>query len=355
MHKNLDFILNGAGQGDVATRLLNCGFNTNMLRPWLGNDGKSYVTLVENGVAKAYPITNTTATLRKDDWIHLDTAIIKAARPRLKLVADLRGAGLTYSIPNGMGTTVLQTERMTDVGPAIVSMDGLRDSQRDRPEFDLTNLPLPIISKDFSFSARQLATSRSGGSPLDTTMAEQCGRKVAEIAEEMAIGSYATYQYGGGFVYGLINFPDRETYEITAPTTTGWTPDDLVNEILGMRKKLEDAYHFGPYRLYFAKDWGQYLDRDYSAVKGDNTLRDRVAKIESISGLQTLDYLTGWQIVMVQMTSDVIREVIGMDFTTVQWPSKGGLELNFKVMGIIVPQVRCDITGKSGVCHGNVV
>ncbi len=355
--KSLDFILNGVGQGDVATRLLNCNFNTNTLRPWLGNDGRSYITLVENGVPKAYPVTNANASLRKDDWIHLDRAIIRAARPQLKLVADIRGAGLTLNIPNGMGTTVLQTERQTDVGDATVSMDGVREGERDRPEYDLTNLPLPIIHKDFSFTARQIAASRASGTPLDTTMAELCGRKVGEIAEKFAIGSYPEFKFAGGVIYGLTNFNMRQTHEITAPTDTDWTPETLIEELLAMRQKAEDAFQNGPYNVYFGKPWGQYLDRDYIPEGGNNanqTLRKRVQAIEGFTKISTLDFLSGFQIVLVQMTSDVVRQVIGMDLTTVQWPSLGGLTMNFKVMAILVPQVRCDIAGNCGIVHGNV-
>ena len=58
--------------------------------------------------------------------------------------------------------------------------------------------------------------------------------------------------------------------------------------------------------------------------------------------------------VLVQMTSDVIRAVVGMEFQTLQWPTEGGMLLNFKVMGIIVPQVRVDINHRTGLVHGNV-
>ena len=54
---------------------------------------------------------------------------------------------------------------------------------------------------------------------------------------------------------------------------------------------------------------------------------------------------------IVQMTSDVARAVVGMDITTVQWESKGGMQLNFKVMCINVPQIRADFYGNCGILH----
>jgi len=56
-------------------------------------------------------------------------------------------------------------------------------------------------------------------------------------------------------------------------------------------------------------------------------------------------------LIMVQMTSDVARAVDGMGITTVQWPSKGGMQLNFKVMCIQVPQLRATKAGACGILH----
>ena len=175
-----DFLYNGHASGDVASTLMANNFDPHVLRPYIGNDGKNYVT-VNNGSKSI--VTNAPASLRKDEWIALDDVVLKAAQQRLNAVADLRAAGLQYNIPNGMGKTVLQYQNQSDISAASVSMDGLNQSDSDRPEYDLINLPLPIIHKDFRFSAREVLASRNGNSPLDTTVAELAARKVAEEAE----------------------------------------------------------------------------------------------------------------------------------------------------------------------------
>jgi hypothetical protein len=38
--------------------------------------------------------------------------------------------------------------------------------------------------------------------------------------------------------------------------------------------------------------------------------------------------------------------------TTVQWEEQGGLLLNFKIMAIMVPQLRADHNGNTGIVHG---
>lgn len=346
--------LNSAMSGNIVSKLMACGFNTNCLRPWIGADGRSYIAVNEGGKVVAKPVTNALATLRKEDWIQLDEAIIKAAQPRLRLVSDIRGAGLTYSLPNGLGTTVLQSEVMGDIGDATISMDGMREGANDRPEFNIVNLPLPIIHKDFSYSARQLATSRSGATPLDTTTAELAARKVAEEVEKLALGVASTYAFGGGTIYGLVNYPNTITTEtVQDPTDSLWTPEVLVSDVLAMRQAANDKYFYGPYMLYMGSDWNQYLDEDYKALS-TLTLRQRLGQIDGISDVRTLDFLTGSYknaVLLVQMTPDVIRMVVGMELTTVQWESNGGMLQNFKVMCIMVPQLRADINSSTGIVY----
>lgn len=351
-----DFILNGKAHGDVAKRLQQNNFDVRSLRPFIGKDGRTYITVNHNGVLKAVPVMNATATLRKDDWKILDDAIIQTAKPRLKAVADLRAMGLTYTIPNGMSKTVLETETVSDINPASVSMDGLRDNANDRPVFELTNLPLPIIHKDFSYSLRQVEASRAGGSPLDTTTAEMAGRKVAEEAERLLLGlSTASpgdqYKFGGGTISGYTDYTNRLTRTITAAAST--TGALFLADLLAMRQQLYNAYYFGPFMVYVSPTWDQYIDDDFKAAS-DKSIRNRAKEINGITDIRTLDYLTGNTILMIQMTSDVVREVIGMDITTVQWDTVGGLQMNFKVMAIMVPQIRADQNSRCGICHGSV-
>lgn len=349
---SMDYILNGQGHGDVAARLANSNMDVNMLRPYIGADGRHYVTANDNGVAKAVPLMNATATLRKDDWKLLDQAIVKAAKPRLKAVADLRSRGLTFVIPQGMGKTILETETMSDISAADISMSGIRQSVADRPVFEIGSLPLPIIHKDFHFPLRQVMASRNGGSPLDTTTAELAGAKVAELAEQLLCGTYGTYAFGGGTIYGYINHPNRLTKSMTIPT--GSNGSVTVTEILAMRTQAQQAYHYGPYILYCSLPWDGFLDNDFSTVKGEGTLRDRIKRIQNIQDVVTLDYLSedDFIMVLVQTTSTTVRVVIGMDITTVQWETLGGMMLNFKVMAILVPQLRADQNGNMGIVHG---
>jgi uncharacterized linocin/CFP29 family protein len=344
----------GIAHGSVANRLLQSNMDPAVLRPYIHEkDGRTYVTQnTANGPAAV--LTNANATLLRLEWTELDKVVVKAALPRLKAVADLRGRGMQMTIPNGMGKSVLQTQAQSDISPATISMDGLSKSPGDRPVYNLANLPLPIIHKDFSFTAREIAVSRNGAMPLDLSMAALAARRVAEGAEQLTLGVSNTYSYGGGAIYGFTNFPGRITYALSSPLASGWIARTTLLDVLAMRTLAEQHLHFGPYVLYVSLAWNRFLDDDAYLNKGSNTLRDRLRAIDNIDDVITLDYLNGYDMVLVQMSEDVVREVVGMDITTVQWETQGGMELNFKVMCIIVPQLRSDFNGNTGIVHGSV-
>ena len=324
------------------------------MRPWLGQDGRSYVTLNKDGKPTTVR-ANAQATLTKEAWLQLDTAILRVARNRLRAVADLRAAGLTFTIPNGMGTTVLEYQKMNDTGSATISMDGLRQASDFRPVFESAYLPLPFIHSDFQYSARQLATSRQTGAPLDTTTGEMAGRRVAEMTERLSLGRLDTYTYGGGTIYGMTNFPSRLTATITAPDDSAWTPALHLTEVLAMKQTLQDAKHYGPYMVYYSSAWDKYLDDDFNANYPNKTLRQRISEIDGLTDIRTLDYLdtasTTYNMLITEMDTGTIRLVIGMDVTTLEWDDMGGLRKNYKVMAIIIPQLRADYDCNTGILH----
>ena len=353
----IDFVYNGQSSNpSILAKLEAANWDAGALRPWRGEDGRSYLTLNKNGKPQTVRTVDN-ATLTKEAWLQLDTAILKVARNRLRVVADLRGAGLTYGIPNGMGTTVLEYQKMNDTGNAMISMDGLRQASDFRPVFESAYLPLPMIHSDFQYSARQLATGRNSGAPLDTTTGEMAGRRVAEMTERLTLGRLDTYTYGGGSIYGMCNFPSRLTADITLPTAVGFTNATHLAEVLNCKQTLQDANHFGPYVIYYSSAWDRYLDNDYSTAYPNKSLRDRIKAIDGVSDVRTLDWLdtaaSTYNFVMMEMDTGTIRLVIGMDFTTLEWDDMGGLRKNYKVMCIIVPQLRADMDDQTGILHAN--
>jgi uncharacterized linocin/CFP29 family protein len=355
--ENIEFVLNNAASGSISSQLLASGFDTNVLRPFVGADGRSYVNhntgkLDDNGnpIVNAY-VTNAGATLRKDEWEYVDDVVVKAARKRLKIVNWLRSSGLSVNLPNGFGKTVYQYERQSDISAARISMDALSPGDSDRPVYDLVNLPLPIISKEVTMSSRQLATSRNGNTPLDTSMLELAAIKVAEEAEKLHLGTFGTFTFGGATLYGLTNFPNRLTGSVANPAGVGWVPNDTYNNVLSMIQLAYDKLHYGPFKLWYSTGFLQYMLRPFSNAYDSTSLQRMIEQIPQISSVEICDYLTGNQLLLVQEDSSTVRTIIGMDIQTVQWQERGGLLEKFRVMAMMVPQMKVDINSNCGIVH----
>lgn len=364
MNVFLDVISGNQGYGSLAERLVANGMDVASLRPYIAENGRSYVT---NSGRPSLSVN--AATLRKDEWVQFDTAVIKAARQRLRVWNDISTESGTYGGFNGMASMVLEHEAMSDPGEAQLDFEGMVEGRADAPVFQLEGLPLPITHSDFWFSSRRLAISRKMGTPIDSAMAEAAGRRVAEKVEQLTLGvaSGPTLDVinrdrlrRAPKVYGLLNFPDRLTKtDITVPTDNSWHPGVFLDEFLDCLESLRENKFYGPFMVYHSPDWTPYLDNDYyrletsGAVAPTKTLRQRLKEIEDVRDVRRADYLQDetFTLIFVQMTPDVVRAVNGLAMTTVQWESKGGMRLNFKVMCIHVPQIRSDYYGNCGILH----
>lgn len=322
MPANVDFINSGKAYGSIAERLLNNGMDIGKLR---NND-----------------------TLLYDEWKQLDTAVVTAFKQRTVGVKDLMSRGLSYTF-NGMAKTVLAWQRASDTNPAELAMDGVTKGVKDRPTYDINYLPLPIIFKDFSYSVRELNESRNGNMPLDTTTAELASMQVAEKVEEILFTGASAYTFGGGSIYGYTDFPNRNTVSLG----TAWDSDsgsNIIADVIAMKQASINDRCYGPWVIYIPTGYETVMDEDYANNYG-KTIRQRILEIDGIQDVKVADFLTANNVLMVQMTSNIVRMVEGLSIKPIQWESDGGMRVNFKVMTILVPQLRADKTGKSGIIH----
>lgn len=318
------------GNGTVAQRLLASGFATNSLR--------------------------TNDVLRKDEWIHYDTKVVEIARKRLVGVGDLISKGLTLPIANPLGTTRIEWETMSDMDPADVSMSGVTPGQKDRVEYNLTGVPLPIIHKDFSINIRALEASRKTGMPLDTTQAQLAATLVSEKCEEMLFKGYSNLVMQNSTIYGYTTAPNRNTGSISNWASGATTGETIVDNVLSMILALQTDNKYGPYALYVPLDYYNRLLDDFKANSDKSTLK-RLMEIPDLESIKISKDLTGGasgEVILVQMSSDVVDIVDGMQPTVLQWESAGGFVVNFKVMAIMVPRFKSDAATQSGIAHFSV-
>ncbi len=354
------FQVNEAGavilNGGVAEKLSASGFNVNSLRPYIGEDGKPYMTtFVHNQeTGKMDPVMvpiTTNAVLRKDEWIEMDQILLDVARERLVGVQDLESRGLAKNLTNGFGTTVFQSENVSDMNAAEFSMDGARRTQGDRVEFDTVSLPLPIAHKDFTINARVLETSRRVGESLDMTQLRTSARKVTDLIETTLFQGYGTYTFGGGSIYGYQNFPDRNTGSLTASwTASAATGETILADVVAMKQASISAKHYGPWILYIPTAYETVLDGEFKAAS-DRSIRERLLAISGIEDIKVSDYMTAANVLLVEMKVETVRMVNGMELTNVQWDTQGGMVHDYKVMAIKIPQIRADQDGNCGIVH----
>lgn len=315
-----------------------------------GSSGISKVLLANNMNIESL---RTNDTLLYDEWKQIDETVLAAARRRLVGVQDLLSRNLTYSF-DGLSRTVLGYQSTSVAGSAELSMDGISRTKKDRPVNAINYLPLPIISQDFAFSVRQLNESRNGGLPIDTRMAEEAARSVAETAEQILFQGASSYTYGGGTIYGYTDEPQRNTYTLTAPWDgSGATGTTILADVLAMKQGLVADRYYGDYMVYIPTAYETVIDGEFKA-ESDKSIRTRLLEISGIAGIKVIDFMPANSVIMVQMSSDVVRMVEGLPINTVQWDSEGGMQVNFKVMTILLPQIRHDYHNKSGVMHGSI-
>jgi len=362
MKTQIDFLSATGGQGPVAARFMSQGrLDPGRMRPFLGRDGRTYFTIYSGGDPKkpesykSIPAASmgiqVNGTLRRDEWKQLDEAVLAISDQRLLGIQDLISAGLVFNLTNAMGTTVLEYHDMSDAMAAEMSMDGITRGKGDRPTYGTNYLPLPIIHVDYEINARVLAASRSLGNPLDTTSAERAARKVNEKLEALLFTD-TSYAFGGGTVYTYLSHPDRNLVTITHNwDDSAATGASIVQDVLNMKQASIDDRHYGPWMIYIPTGYETVLDGDYDATTPGTTIRERIMKISGIKGIKVADTLTADNVIMVQMTSDVVRLVRGMGIQNVEWQSEGGMVSKYKVMTIAVPQVRSDQDGRSGLIH----
>jgi len=362
---NVDVITRNGVNGEVAQMLsANGQLAPERMRPFYDpKTGKSYIS-VFTGTDPSNPkhykliVHDGGATLERFEWVALDRALQQISTIRLGGVADLVANGLVYNLGNAMGTTVLEWHDVSDALEAELTMDGISRGKNDRVVYTHNYLPIPIIHADYEINARVLAASRALGNPLDTTMVERAGRKVLVKLEQMLFTD-TKYSFGAkdskgrNTIFSYINYPDR----LPVPLTVAWdesgkTPAQIVEDVRKMKQKSIDAWHYGPWMLYIPTAYETIIDEDYSVTGANNmTIRERILKISGIKGIKVIDTLPANNVLLVQMTSDVVRLVRGLPIQNIQWQTEGKFVNHFKVITIQVPQIRSDQSGKTGIVH----
>jgi hypothetical protein len=305
------------------------------------------------GMRLSSAVLRTADTLRHEDWKVIDKAVIEEAKIRLVGVADLITGGFSIPIANALGKLVYAYERVTDMGEAITSLDGLSQTDNDVQEFDFNQMPLPVTHKDFFVNLRKLEASRDSGESIDTLNVRTATRVVSERLEKMLFQGGPSF--GGMPIYGYTTHPNRNTHGFDG----GKSWDDsskagtsFLADVLEMVALARAQRQYGPFTIYVPGTADVNLDNDYNAgTSNPITIRQRLLQVSSVSAIRVADQMPAAQVVMKQNTVDCAAWLNGEQPQAVQWDEAGGFKVNFKVWSIGVPLIRADIQGRCGVVH----
>jgi uncharacterized linocin/CFP29 family protein len=318
---SLDQFRTTSPQHSVPRRFIDSGLNTNSLR--------------------------TNALLRKDEWINLDTAIVDVARRNLNGIADLQGAGLTRNL-GGLGTLIAEWEQAGDMSPANIDMSAETRGSEDTQGFNIQGVPVPVTHKDYRIDIRRLEASRRLGSSLDVSQSALAARIVSESLEDTLFNGVNIVMQGRS-IHGYTTLPNRSTGTLKGPWTNASTRD-VIADMRNMIAAARLQNYFGPFPLYVNNTYWTSLQEDYKA-ESDKTIRDRILDFSEISSIRPSSSLASNEIVMIQMTSDVVQLGVAQDITNVEWSEMGGMVAHFKVMAAIVPILKWDANNQSGIIH----
>lgn len=299
----------------------------------------------------------------------VDQAVVEVGVERLQFVADLMAAGLTYNLPDPLSVTQLEWDQGSKVGGATRSMSPAARGENQLLDRKHNRVPIYCTFDDFSLGIRTLKMSERVGAPLDLSMVKQATRRVNESIEDAFINGATTadgqlFTDSGYTAPGLVNAPNAQAYNLTADwtgvNTIGTTGPAMLNDVLSMIGQAQANFKFGPYNLYLGTKAGVLLEGDFK-VNTQGTIRQRIEAIEvggakiNIRVADRFPQLStgGPQVALVQMTDDVVQAVNGQPPTVIPWTSLDGFTLHWLVLAIIVPRVRSDYDGNSGIVLGN--
>jgi len=287
--------------------------------------------------------------LQEKEWVTVDSAVIRAAVPPLIAVNELRSRGLVVQM-GSIGAMTREWYTQSEVSGAEVSMTG-QSRSLDLPDLKLSGAPIPVIFKDFTIDARTLAASRLMGSPLDTTTAAAAARVVAEKMEDILLNG-ADVVLAGRALYGLRTHPSRNTDTVGNYTGGDWgTATNVLPTVSGMIQAAVNDDHYGPYMLFAAKTQYQQAAHTYYTDGSGQTPADRIRAMPEIAGFRMLPRLTDGDLLLVEMSPEVVEWNEALDIQTREWVSGDGMTAHFKVLAIGGPAIKARYDGKSGIVH----
>lgn len=315
--------------------------------------GKRWIPVLDN--PDAYIVTENgtgiaaNSLLDKREWAELDREIFEMVKLRQNAVQDLIDRNLVKR--SSLAVMLSQWRMATERTRPSVNMDGRSRANRDLTDRQVFSVPVPIIRTDYEIGRRELLSSRTLGQPIDTFEAGEAAAAVAEEQERMLFDGDAGIVVQGSAIRGYTTLPARDTN-----TAAGYgggdfgTISNIRPTFLGMLTALSLVRYYGPFVAYVANT--QYLQMlaRFSDGSGDTAL-ETVEDLPQIDAVKPSDFLADGNVVMIQMTRNVVDYEIAQELEQHEWESGDSQALFFAVMAASVPRLKTDTDGNAGIAH----
>lgn len=285
-----------------------------------------------------------------DAWRRIDARGVAIQRDVLAVFNRLAAANTT---PVGVGDIVSFYPQISDSGEVHVSLDGRSEGKSDQANMKFVGTPVPVLDSYARFGWRQMEVVRKSPSSIDTDTIANHQRKVAEKLEDLTLNGQSSIAVGGATIYGLRNFPQRNTatHGLTLSGATGaqWLAafQATLNQLIG-----DNAYGKATIFLNYG-DW-LYASLNEFVAGYPKTILQRLQEIQQIAEI-------------VPASKCVTDEIIGVaGLASGEWGSILSAmpmvtrpkarhnpedDYVFGVIAMAAPQLKSDFDGRSQIAH----
>jgi hypothetical protein len=296
--------------------------------------------------------TNSSA-LRHEDFLVIQSMINEVRRRKLNGIADLQGAGLSFSV--GIEEQLIGNENINEFQEANQEMNPT-DYQDNDTVFSEMYTPNPITHQSFSVPWRQTGFDYKRSAGLKENI-----RQVAERLEETLFNGNDKIKvsFGGEVqsIYGYTNHPDRGTATISDWANTA-NNDLIVNEVIANVNKMftdQGGVETGSVVLYYPKNFKASLDRDYKAGFPSKTVRDRIMDIPEIKDVKYAEKLADSNVIYVEMADRTIQLAVATDIVAIPHSKTNPMENQvISTYAAMVQIIKVDSAGNTGILHATV-
>lgn len=305
---------------------------------------------MERMATDAYDFVGNASPIPLDAWRRIDQRAALVQRDVLAVFDRLSSANQT---PVGVGDIMSFYPQISDSGEAHVSMDGRSEGKSDQAVIKFDGTPVPVIDSYARFGWRQMEVMRKGGMSIDTATIGNHQRKVAEKLEDMALNGLSSVNVAGSTIYGLRNFPARNTdthaLDLNGATGAQWLSafSKLLFKLVG-----DNAYGRATVFLNYG-DW-LYASLNEFTAGYPKTILQRLQEIGNVAEI-------------VPASKVPVNELIGIaDIGSGNWGSILSAmplttrpkarhnpedDYTFGVIAMAAPQLRQDALGQAPIAH----